>query len=933
VFAGLLADHSFETWRNVEQIVALERLINAVEEYTHAIPAEAILSLGAQETGSTEQKALIPAARARSDAAIARLRHQAEAVGLVDRMALALLNAALTLDLPGNRARVDAGTETLSDILVTMRPATLKTIELVGRLAVLSTDAGVSRLMLAYNAALWMNDALLVERNVRPIAGPDGQLVAVFGEAEGIAQQDLLTQQFERLAAPAALPVWHSFLTDPATQEIAILRHSVLGIGGGRVDLTGLARWTDVTERRVRIMGSVLAISSATLHQSVSDLQAAAATALAGYAALVLITLGLVLALVWGTRRQLARRIARLSWTMLRLAGGDLDTEIPAGGPADELGEMTLTLASFKASLIERERLAITQATAAAALLDEKERLRVTLHAIGDGMIVIGSDKRVTMMNGAAESLTGWSLAEALGKDIDRVLTLTSAEGEPTLDLLGTVIATDCGVAPARDATLIRRDGAELAIDASAARIFGQDGGLIGSITVLHDVTESRSLLNRIRQLAHFDTLTGLPNRALFHDRLAQALLLAQRTNRRCALLFLDMDRFKHVNDTLGHSVGDLLLREVAQRLMLTMRESDTVARLGGDEFVVILGDLAATAAAAEVADKILKSVAQIDRIADHEINVSFSIGIAIFPDDALDMDELLMRADAAMYQAKDSGRNVSMFFDPGMDRVTQARNQMRLRLTKALQLHQFVLLYQPKIDLDTGRITGTEALIRWYPEPGEVISPVDFIPIAEETGLILQIGDWVVKEACRQMQSWAEQGLPPIRVSINVSMRSLRSPGFVATLCAALYAAEVPARALEIEITESTAMADPDHTFAILSDIRALGVRVSIDDFGTGFSSLSHLHRLPVDTIKIDRTFVRNMMEVEDDAALVSAIIGMATTMRKHVIAEGVETEAQRAQLLRFGCHEAQGFLFSEPVEPEVFAQMLVEERDHIAA
>jgi diguanylate cyclase (GGDEF)-like protein/PAS domain S-box-containing protein len=585
---------------------------------------------------------------------------------------------------------------------------------------------------------------------------------------------------------------------------------------------------------------------------------------------------------------------------------------------------MAATLASFKVSLVERDRLAAAERDAAAALLDEKERLRVTLHAIGDGVIVSGSGGQVTMMNAAAEQLTGWSPTDALGADIDTVLTLRNPAGEAGAMPPGGVAGADQDAPPAGDSTLIRRDGSELAVDASAARIVGQDGNVIGSITVLHDVTDSRLLLNRIRQMAHYDMLTGLPNRALFHDRLAQAVALAKRHQEICALLFLDMDRFKHVNDTLGHAVGDLLLREVGRRLAATVRESDTVARLGGDEFVVILRSLTEPAVAAEVAGKILASVSQIDRIAGHEVNVSFSIGIAIFPRDAQDVDELLMRADAAMYQAKDSGRNACVFFDRDMDSATQRRHQLRLQLAKALTLGQFVLLFQPKIDLRSGAVTGAEALIRWHVLDGRVISPVDFIPIAEETGLIVPIGEWVVNEACRHMRAWAEQGLPPLPVSVNVSMKSLHNAGFLANLQAALRSAALSARLLEIEITESAAMADPDRTLAILADIRALGVRVSIDDFGTGFSSLSRLRRLPVDTIKIDKSFVNTMVEVADDAALVRAIIGLAGTMRKHVIAEGVETEAQRALLVEFGCYEAQGFLFSKPIHPAAFARML---------
>jgi diguanylate cyclase (GGDEF)-like protein len=943
-FAGLLAARTYDTWHNVEQTVALERVINAVEEYDRAIPDETITSLGALQTGSAAMFAKLPALRVRAAASVENLRRQAAASGLSDPIALAYLNAALSIDLKAHNARIDARTETLGLILRTIRAPVLQSIELVGRLAVLSTSPEVSRLMLAHNVAMWMNDALLVERGVRPIAGPDGRLALdpASGEATGVAQQELLALQFERLASPEVLPAWHRFLNDPSAATVRTMRRTILGVGeGGRLDPAGLDRWVAAMDLRLGLMKPVLAGSSAALRHTVMALQAGASRALISYGVLVLLSFGLVLAMIWTTRRALAERIGCLSRAMRHLSDGHLDTAIPPTGAADELGEMADTLASFRTSLVERDRLAAAERAAAAALLDEKERLRVTLHAIGDGVIVTGFGGRITMMNEAAEQLTGCSRDAALGAEIDAVLQLRRpapphaadphAPDQPAdrHEAEAGLFSISADAPQASDCTLVRKDGTELAIDASAAPIVGQDGGPIGSITVLHDVTESRLLLNRIRQLAHFDTLTGLPNRALFHDRLAQAVRLAQRTGRDCALLFLDMDRFKHVNDTLGHAVGDLLLREVGRRLAATVRASDTVARLGGDEFVVILSNLAGSVAAAHVAEKILASVAQIDRVAGHEVNVSFSIGIAIYPHDAQDEEELLMRADVAMYQAKDSGRNACVFFDPEMARASQRRNQLRLQLAKALQLDQFVLMFQPRVDLRSGDLTGAEALIRWHPEHGEVISPVDFIPIAEEAGLIVPIGEWVVNEACRHARAWAGEGLPLLPVSVNVSMRSLYNSGFVANLQSALLAAALPGHLLEIEITESAAMADPARTLEILGDIRALGVRISIDDFGTGFSSLSRLRRLPVDIIKIDQSFVANMVDGADDAALVRAIIGLAGTMRKHVIAEGVETEAQRALLLEFGCREAQGFLFSRPVHARDFAAMLERKED----
>jgi diguanylate cyclase (GGDEF)-like protein/PAS domain S-box-containing protein len=574
---------------------------------------------------------------------------------------------------------------------------------------------------------------------------------------------------------------------------------------------------------------------------------------------------------------------------------------------------------------LERLSLEAARAAAAAALHDEKERLRVTLHAIGDGVIVTDPRQRVTMMNAAAETLTGRRMPDTIGADIDAVMPLFGSDGGARLPLpLRAALADRSGVAPTVDAVLLRQDGSELAVDTLAAPIFGQRGELIGSVTVLHDMTESRALLNRVRELAHYDTLTGLPNRALFRERLTRALALAVRSGRKCGLMFLDMDRFKHVNDTLGHAVGDLLLREVAERLRRSARETDTVARLGGDEFVIILNGMDGAADAAAAAHRILETVSQIDRIAGHDIDVSFSIGIATFPDDAQDADDLLMRADAAMYQAKDQGRNVSVFFDAEVDRATQRRHQIRLKLSRALQLRQFVLHYQPRVELATGRTVGAEALIRWHLESGEAVSPGDFIPIAEDDGQIVPISHWVIDEACRQMRVWRDAGLPAIPVSVNISMKCLREPEFVALLRRILHFHELAAHLLELEITETAAMTESGRSLATLADIRKLGIRVAIDDFGTGFSSLARLQRLPVDAIKIDQGFVADIAEDEDDAALVQAIVAMAATLRKHVVAEGVETQAQRLLLLSFGCQEAQGFLFSRPLDPARFAELM---------
>ena len=438
-------------------------------------------------------------------------------------------------------------------------------------------------------------------------------------------------------------------------------------------------------------------------------------------------------------------------------------------------------------------------------------------------------------------------------------------------------------------------------------------------------VLERKHAESRLEYLAHFDELTGLPNRTLFRDRLSHAMNRAARSSELLGVMFLDLDRFKTVNDTLGHAEGDKLLRDVASRLEACMREGDTVARLGGDEFTVILEGLSSPTDAAMVAKKIIDGLAPPFLLGESEIFVTTSIGISIFPLDGVDLDVLLKNTDTAMYSAKESGRNNFQFFTQALNAKTHGRLEMESELRHALEREQFVIYYQPKVSLDDGEVMGMEALIRWeHPERG-IVSPVEFIPLLEETGLINPVGRWLLQTACVQTRRWLDMGLPPLRIAVNVSPRQFLHNDLVADVTQALEVSGLEADWLELEITESLLMQNPDYAASVMEKIRSLGVlRIDIDDFGTGYSSLSYLKRFPIHTVKIDASFVRDILVDKEDSAIVQAVIAMSHSLGLQVIAEGVETQKQYEVLRELGCDAIQGYLVGRPMPAHDFERWI---------
>ena len=556
---------------------------------------------------------------------------------------------------------------------------------------------------------------------------------------------------------------------------------------------------------------------------------------------------------------------------------------------------------------------------------EEKERAQVTLQSIGDAVITTDAMGNVEYLNPVAEEITGWKNAEAKGMpllEVFRIIDETS--GDIAENPVSRCIREGRIVGLANHTVLIHRDGRKIAIEDSASPIKNRAGEIIGAILVFHDVSEKRILLEQMTHQAYHDPLTGLPNRILFNDRLALALAQAHRNQKMLAVLFLDLDRFKLVNDTMGHALGDKLLKEVAGRLVGCIRQSDTIARLGGDEFTILLPQPGDEDDVAKVARKILQTFQQPWVLSGQEFHITVSIGIALYPNDGEDTETLLKHADTAMYRAKDQGRNNYQLYAPAMNAKIIERLTMENDLRRGLKREEFVVFYQPQINTKTGRIIGMEALLRWkHPDRG-LVYPAEFIPLAEDTGMIIPIGEWVLRNACAQNKAWQDAGFWPVRVTVNLSACQFQQHNLVETITQVMNQTGLDPRWLELEITESALMQDVDFAIKMLHDLKAMGVRISIDDFGTGYSSLNYLKRFPVHALKIDRSFVRDITANPEDAAIVSTVIVLAQNLNLKVIAEGVETEEQLTFLEHHHCCDMQGYLFSKPLPAGEFEKLL---------
>ncbi len=562
---------------------------------------------------------------------------------------------------------------------------------------------------------------------------------------------------------------------------------------------------------------------------------------------------------------------------------------------------------------------------AARSLFVEQERAQATLRSIGDAVITTDATGAVEYLNPTAEILLGRSRDEALGRPLGAIFRiLDEPRHKAEVDLAAQCLEQGQTVKLPEHSLLVGHAGREYAIRASAAPIRDEQGQILGVVLAISDLSEARRLTEQMAYQATHDTLTELPNRNLLRDRLRHAIIHAQRTTQGFALLLVDLDHFKKVNESLGHTVGDLLLQGVAARLRNCGRKADTLACLGGDEFAIVLEDLQQEDWVILFARSVLKILEPPFLLEKQECFITASIGICLFPRDGEDTETLLKNADSALYRAKENGRGTVQCYAQDMHVRAVERLRMESNLRHALERQEFELHYQPQLDLRRQRIIGVEALLRWRDAGRDLIPPNDFIPLAEETGLIETIGEWVLRTACAQARAWQREGLPALRMAVNLSPRQFLQPGLVDLVAAVLRETGLEADCLDLEITEGLLMRDVEGNIATLRQLKAMGVRLSIDDFGTGYSSLSYLKRFPIDQLKIDKSFVRDVVTDQDDTAIVLAVIAMAHSMQLEVIAEGVETEEQLAFLRANQCDVMQGYHLSRPAPPRQIAALL---------
>jgi len=548
-------------------------------------------------------------------------------------------------------------------------------------------------------------------------------------------------------------------------------------------------------------------------------------------------------------------------------------------------------------------------------------KLSSAIEQTADAISITDAHGVIEYVNPAFESITGYSSAQIIGKKPN--ILKSGKHGEEFYhrvweELKAGRVFNDVFINR-------RRDGEIYYEEKTITPILNSENEITHFISTSRDITGRVETEKQLHHIAHHDVLTDLPNRVLFLDRLKQALARARWHNRRVAVLFLDVDRFKNINDTLGHESGDMLLRQFSRRLTSCLRERDTIARFGGDEFVILLDDIARLGDVEMLAQKILDKMSSPIMINDNELHVTASIGISLFPEDGEDSSTLLRHADLAMYRAKDDGRNSYEFYSAEMTAHAFERLNMENSLRQALERQQYVIYYQPQIDVATGSVVGVEALLRWqHPELG-LVTPDSFIPVLEETGLIVPVGDWVLETACEQLAQWRSQGFTALKLSVNLSNRQFSSVKLGALVRSVLQKNSIPHELLELEITESMMMSSEPVAKALFEELVELGVQLSIDDFGTGYSSLSYLTRLSIDTLKIDRSFIVDVLSNKDDAAIAEAIVRMGQSLRLNLVAEGVETEQQLKFLDSIGCHVMQGYLFCRPIPADEIADFIL--------
>jgi len=619
--------------------------------------------------------------------------------------------------------------------------------------------------------------------------------------------------------------------------------------------------------------------------------------------------------------------LSHLSDAANQLALGDFSTVLPAD-TGDELGQMVRAFSTMRESRkgVESELNSLNVSLEAivekrvAELRDSETYVRAVIDNVNEGIIVMNSVGLIMSFNPAAEKIFGYTSTEIIHKDFKTLLSGENAELSGIYKAYSDENTIDTSLGITREAVGLRKDFSAFPLELKTSQIFIRNDLLF--ITAARDITDRKDAEQRINYMASHDSLTKLPNRTLLQDRIQQTLAHNNRRDQKAALIFIDLDKFKVINDTLGHDVGDSLLQEAAARLVSGVRSEDTVARQGGDEFIILLSTINHPEDAGVIAQKILDSITRPFNIKGKELHIGASIGIAVFPEDGDNMETLLKNSDIAMYHAKESGRGNYQFFSAEMNAHATEKQSLISDLRHAAERNELFLVYQPVVDMQSGNIAGMEVLLRWkHPEIG-MISPIKFIPLAEESGLILPIGEWVMRSACEQLKHWQTQGYEVPRLAINLSAKQFRQKSLSKVIEKILKETGVEARYIGFEITESMLLQNIEEVVETLSKLSYMGLEISIDDFGTGYSSLSYLKRLPINKLKIDKSFIDDLATHPDAAAIVKAIIAMAHGLKMKVVTEGVETQDQLDFLRLHGCEQYQGYIFSKPITaPEIIA------------
>jgi len=636
----------------------------------------------------------------------------------------------------------------------------------------------------------------------------------------------------------------------------------------------------------------------------------------ANLASLGALTLLVLLGTWYVTEALVLRRMRALVTAARRIAGGDFSARTELGHGSSEMSELARAFDEMAGSLEQ--------------LFEQSQRV---MEVAPEAFIISDEAGRIVMVNAQTEKLFGYTREELLGQTVEMLVPerARSAHAAYRESYRDSPVVRDMGARG--DLQAVRRDGTEFPVDISLGPLRTGNGLLV--ISAVRDISERKEFESRILHQATHDALTGLPNRGLFSELVARAMTRATRSEKLLAVLFLDLDGFKNINDTLGHEAGDELLKEVASRLLGVLRQDDVVGRQGGDEFTLLLQGVSVVQDVMQIAEKMLTAVAVPFHLGSQQMHVTASIGITVFPFDDTDVGSLLRNADTAMYQAKEDGKNCFRFYTASMNAAMRERMEIENGLRVALEQGQFSLHYQPQTVIESGAVVGVEALLRWnHPEQG-MISPARFIPVAEESSLIVPIGEWVMRTACQQAMRWREMGLPQMKVAVNLSARQFRQPDLLEMIGRILEETGLDPRSgmLELELTESMVMRNVEESVVTLNRLHQMGLQLSIDDFGTGYSSLSYLKRFPINTLKIDQSFVRDITTDPDDAAIAAAIVGLAHSLKLNVIAEGVETREQLDFLRAIACNEAQGYYFSRPLPPDALEKFLRDHGEHMVA